>query len=241
MAVPKSLLEARCVAVLTGDLVGSSRHASGKNDSRTAGPALEWLKDSLRLVAFDILHGNLIDFEIYRGDSFQGVVAVPDALYVALMVRMDLQARSMLGAAKSHPLDARIAIGIGEMRTNETRRSSEADGTAFRRSGPLLDSMQGKEPRLRFETPFDEVSDELNTEAALLDALVSKWSKAQVEAIRMHLLGMTQTSIAKAIGVSQPAIAKRLARSGVAAVDVFLKRYERLAKAMITEGYNPLK
>ncbi len=222
------------VAVITGDLVGSSEHS----DSGLADSALSHLKNALRYVAIDILKGNLIDFEIYRGDSFQGIMAVEDALYSSLVLRMHIRTRSVLFSPEtSTPLDVRIAVGIGTITSTHVQKTSESDGPAFRRSGPLLDSMEKTDSRLRFCAPSEEITEELNAECALLDALIARWTFEQSEAVFMHLLGQKQTEIAKKLEVSQPAIAKRLGRAGVSAVDVLLKRYEQIARNITHEGY----
>jgi hypothetical protein len=235
--IHESLAGGQRVAVLTGDLVGSTLHSSSNTEEHGNG-SLAYLKGSLRFVAKDVLHGDLIDFDIYRGDSFQGVVGVLDALRAAMLLRMHVQVRSALGSPDASALDVRIAVGIGTIQTGSSKRASEFDGTAFRRSGPLLDEMQGSGARLRFCTCCDSATSELNTECGLLDALMSRWSTEQTEAVFMHLLGHTQTKIAETIEVSQPAIAQRLGRAGRTAIDGFLRRYEILAKDIISHDYN---
>ena len=232
MANQDSPAKSVLVAALTGDLVGSTLHppANGEKDSRSA---LGFLKESLRFIQVDVLRNQPQEFDIFRGDSFQGIVEIPQALYVALIIRLHLRLRSARVSPKTQSLDARIAIGIGEIDTSLGVRVSEHDGSALRRSGPLLDEMKQNEVRLRFRTPWDEATRELNTECALLDALISKWSTEQDEAVLYHVLGKTQEEIAGKIGISQSAIAQRLKRAGATAVDLLLRRYEILVESSI--------
>ncbi len=232
MTIQDSPQQSMLVAALTGDLVGSTLHIPA-DSKKHVNNALVFLKAALRFVQIDVLQNPVQEFDIFRGDSFQGIVEIPKALYVALIIRLHLRLRSARVSPDSQNLDARIAIGIGEISTSGAR-VSEHDGSALRRSGPLLDEMKQNEVRLRFRTPWDEITTELNTECKLLDALMSKWSTEQDEAILYHVLGMTQERIAGKIGISQSAVAQRLKRAGASAVDALLERYKTLAISSIS-------
>ena len=224
----------RYVAVLTGDLVGSTSHRYSQPEN-SPGHALDSLVDALRFVTVELLHGRVVGFDLFRGDSFQGIVHEPSsALSAALSIRMHLRSRSSLISPHLPVLDARIAIGIGKVSSFSGERVSEFDGSAFRRSGPLLDKMANREARLRISTPWERVTAELETEFALLDSLVSKWSAEQAEAATYSLLGMKQTKIAEHLNVSQSAIAQRLGRAEMNAVKTLLSRYRFLIDTNIS-------
>jgi hypothetical protein len=90
-------------AVLTGDLIGSSRFRIQQREE-----VLSNLKDSFQEISLDIIAS---PFVVFRGDSFQGVLARPEeALKATLIIRASLLSRFK---EKRTRLDARIAIGIG--------------------------------------------------------------------------------------------------------------------------------
>ncbi len=216
------------VAALTGDLVGSCRPRKGKPADDDPLRRVRVLKDGLRALEKDFLSQVVSSFEIFRGDSFQGIVFPQHALRAAIVIRTFLRSRDGATSA-SLALDARVAIGIGGVTRFPEGTVAESDGTALRRSGPLLDQMKGRDRRLLFSTPWPHVDAELNTECMLLDAIVVRWSKAQAEAVLIHLLlGRTQKQAAESLGVSQSAVAQRLRAANVDALETLFARYEAL-------------
>jgi hypothetical protein len=230
-------------AVLTGDLVGSSRPEPSEHTV-----VLSVLKSSFKIVGDALRDAVCRPFEIYRGDSFQGVLSDPSlGLRAAVLLRAAL--RCCLGQGERvGPLDARIAVGIGKIDFLPAERGSEGNGEAYRRSGPALDSMKRprrgvyglqKEPRLLIRTPWHGVDAELEAECALLDAIAGKWSPEQAEAILGRLQGLTQEDAANNLGISQSAIGQRLRAAGAWAVEEMLARYEHLVSAaMKSKPYN---
>ena len=159
-------------AVLTGDLIGSSRFNIKEREE-----LLFILKDSFKIISPDIITSQ---FVIFRGDSFQGVLSRPDeALNAALIIRASLLSKFK---GKRTRLDARIAIGIGTIDYLPRDQAGEGDGEAFRNSGPELDKMKKGEQNLIIKTPWNEINEELQTECSLLDALIQRWTKEQAEA-----------------------------------------------------------
>lgn len=92
-------------AVITGDLVGSSRFKIDKQREEV----LSNLKDSFKKIESpDIIAS---PFAIFRGDSFQGIISHPEeALKLAIILRANLLSKFK---GKKVRLDARIAIGLG--------------------------------------------------------------------------------------------------------------------------------
>jgi DNA-directed RNA polymerase specialized sigma24 family protein len=88
--------------------------------------------------------------------------------------------------------------------------------------------------RLRVESPWPEIDEELNTELALLDVVAGRWSPQQAEALIAHLRGITQTDAAKTIGISQPAVVGRLKAAGGSAIEDLCERYEHLISSKIS-------
>jgi hypothetical protein len=250
-------------AVLTGDLIGSSRFTIEEREE-----ILSILKDSFRIISPDIIES---PFGIFRGDSFQGVLSRPDeALKAALIIRTSLLSKFK---EKRPRLDARIAIGIGTI-GYLSDQAGEGDGEAFRNSGPELDKMKKGEQNSIIITPWTEINEELQTECALLDAIIQRWTKEQAEAILYQIqkpelllnmaiiahdighvithedlerpefqrLKQTQEGIAKILSISQSALSQRLKTGGFWAVQVFLERFKVIIQNKIRlEPYNYAK
>jgi hypothetical protein len=210
-------------AVLTGDLIGSSRFTIKKREK-----ILSNLKDSFKIISPDIIASK---FVIYRGDSFQGVLSRPgEALNAALIIRASLLSRFK---GKRTRLDARIAIGIGTIDYLPRDQAGEGDGEAFRNSGPELDKIKKGEQNLIIRTPWTEINEELRTECALFDALIQRWTKEQAEAILYQMQGETQEGIAKILKISQPAVFQRLRTGGSWAGQVFVERFKVITQERV--------
>ena len=224
---PKGPGEGKLYAVLTGDIVGSSS---------LPGSGRQHFLQSLKSILDEIVaHDSMTDafygrFEIFRGDSFQGIFIRPaEALRAAIIIRAAIRSMRVLDATHAR-LDARIAVGLGKVDyLPEETSISEGDGEAYRLSGRTLDMMK-RDERLAIITPWPEVNMELHTECALLDALIGKWTIEQAEAISRHLKRYKQREIADNLGISQPAAALRLKSAGSRAVERFCERYEQVLK-----------
>lgn len=208
-------------AVVTGDIAESSGiHGNLR------GELVDTLKQSFSLVEKHAPSpGVTSPFEIFRGDSFQGVLADPSyALRCLMFIRTTLRSHQPEQVSKNW--DARISAGIGTI-DYLTERGSEGDGDAYRRSGPYLDQMKG-EKFTSIITPWESVNRELNTETALLDALISKWTPFQAETVQKLMEGKIQREIGDELGVSQSAVHYRTKGAGWFAVNTFLERFESL-------------
>jgi hypothetical protein len=218
-------------AVITGDIAGSSR-LEGENRKKL----LSQLKLSFDSVE-EILGKDVMayPFEIFRGDSFQGVLNFPElSLKAALIIRALI--RSSFKTTLKDAFDARIAIGIGEISLLPDGSGGEGDGEAYRNSGPELDRM-GKNLRyLALKTPWEEANLELNVECALLDTIVSRWTAQQTEVVIAHFIGKTQEQIAESLNISQPGVRKRILSAHAYEMELMLTRFEQLIK----KYYNPV-
>lgn len=207
-------------AVLTGDIVGSTKLED--IDHRQLLKVLKSSFEDINLIVSDFKLGS---FEVYRGDSFQGVLKKPKAALKAVVaIRAGLRKRSK---PMNFSIDVRIGVGIGTIDYLPDNRTIEGDGEAFRLSGPALDEMK-VDQRLAFRTPWDHINDEINTECALLDAIINKWTPEQAEAVLLQLKGLTQQEAGEELGISQPAVRKRLKRAGGWAIKQLCNRYEAI-------------
>ena len=205
-------------AVLTGDLVAS----------RQLTPAARSRLLARLEAAFSALPAEVVlPFAFFRGDSFQGLLASPvAALRTALFLRLHLLAG---GGPPGPRWDARLSIGLGPV-AYLAQGLGTADGPAFQRSGLGLDAMRG-EARLRVHSGAAAIDAELAVSLCLLDAVASRWTPKQAEALLLALPGLRQRDIAAELAVSQPAVSKMLAAAHWEATQALLDRY-----AVLVEG-----
>ena len=193
----------RIYAALTGDLRGSSRLKGERR--RLLLNNVKTLFERTRLIWSEEV---VSAFAIFRGDAFQTVLADPSvALKIAVYLRAGMRTGFSLGAGL-YTYDAQMAIGVGTI-DGLREPINEADGEALSRSGRLLDRM-GKHAMLSIETGVEDVDDEINTELALLDRIIGRWSPGQACAVMDRLAGMSQKDIAGKLSLTEGAISQRL-------------------------------
>ncbi|MDQ3394437.1 MAG: SatD family protein [Bacteroidota bacterium] len=212
-------------AVITADIVNSSQL---KNEPRAK--LLSVLREIFKKIEQMLPESVRTPFEIYRGDSFQGVLIDPaKALLACIIIKVYL--RKSFETTLKKAWDARIALGIGTIEfTSES--TAEADGQAFRMSGPVLDVMRG-ENRIIITTPWEDLNHEFEVSCAFFDIVFSRWSASQAEVVLEQLDGLTQQQIADKLNISQVSVHQRLKTSGFYAVQKFLNRYESIVQKML--------
>ncbi|KJJ85010.1 hypothetical protein OMAG_001117 [Candidatus Omnitrophus magneticus] len=211
-------------AVITGDIVNSSRLSL-----QARGKFLNELKRAFRITEEFLASSLISPFEIYRGDSFQCVISKPEiALKAVIILRSHI--RHIFGIKeRKNMIDARIAVGIGNIEFLKSKCAGEGDGEAFRLSGKALEGIKG-DGRLLIRSAFKDFNEEIEMECALLDALINRWSKEQAEAMANVARGLTQEKMARILDISQPAVRQRLKSAGGWAVAKLFVRYERFIK-----------
>jgi len=214
--------EHRLYAVLTGDVVSSSGYRADRR------ALLDHLRGGFEAIATTFPGALARSFYLYRGDGFQGILSKPDqGLGAAIALRAHLRSPPAGG------MDARIAIGIGRVDyLPSTGDASEADGEAFRLSGPILDASRKARQGLLVRTPDPQVNSELQVEASLVDAITQRWTPPQAQAILAEMRGLSQREIAVALGVSAPAISKRLRVAGALAIRRACQRFASVVQKL---------
>jgi hypothetical protein len=200
-------------AVVTGDLVGSTRATPG---------ALEGAMQVLAAAAGEIAGwppGADTRFTRFRGDGWQ--LRVADA---GLGLRAALTAIARLRAADLG-LATRAAIGTGRVESLGTESLADAPGPAFEASGRALDAM-GRSERLAIDgegvTPLPRAVVEL------LDERSARWTAQQAEAVALYLDPghPTLAAIAPGLGISAQAVNYRLTGAGAPALRRALALWE---------------
>lgn len=219
------------VAIMTADLVDSSLYEDD---------LLENVLNGLKKEFDEIGKDKQVRFEIFRGDSFQGIIYEPkNALRIALQIKAAVNQihfrETKKNRAYSKMADFKMAIGIG---TIDLERDfiSESNGQAFQFSGRTLDEMKTENQRTRVKTPNEEINEEFNTSFFLLDMVIDKWSTASAEVVYYSLKGLKEREIAEQIDISQPAVNQRKKASGWEAISKLVERYERVIEKNFTHG-----
>lgn len=171
-------------------------------------------------------------FEMYRGDSFQGIVLHPvQALKIAFWLKSRVKKLNLekdkTSKAQKSMVDFRLAIGIGEI-DGLPKSLKEANGEAFLFSGRTLDEMKGKQQKTSLKTTNEDVNDEFEVHFKFFDQLADKWSLASAEVVYYLLQDMKEVEIAQKIGISQSAVNSRKKASGWETIAILLGRYEQV-------------
>ena len=216
-------------AVLTGDIVGSSMLATAER-GRLHG-LLQEASRQLRGSLGDVVP---FDIDVFRGDSWQLLVAQPPrSLMAGLYVRTAVRS----GFARPR-LDTRLAIGVGTVDGIPGGNVSSGHGEAFRLSGAAL---EGLGRGLRMTIALAEAIDRPPTSALdvvlkLVDVLAQRWTPKQAFAVGKSLAGFTQEQIASQWldrHITQQAVAQHLDRAGWDGVRAAVSHFEQALETAI--------
>ena len=219
------------IAVISADLLSSTSYSSELLER-----VLTALNDEFKSLSQDFRD---TEFEIYRGDSFQGIVRVHDALKIALKIKTSINRLHSQDSKNSNSFkkeaDLRMSIGIG---SHDFKRESilESNGQAFQFSGRTLDEMKNEGRKFMLTTPDDNINQEFNTSFYLFEIIADKWSTASAEVVYYLLQGLKETEIAAEIGISQSAVNQRKKAAGWDAIEVLIERYSNVIKDNFSDG-----
>lgn len=221
--------------VITGDLIASR---DLRPEDRAQLP--EVLRDGLNMLSEPIAEIEeprrtvALCYQVFRGDSFQVVFhATGGGLRAAVYLMGYLEDRG-------HPafsILARLALGVGTaeyLNYDPTSGPSlvpqgfHGDGEVFELSGGLVDDLKKERRRIGVRTPWAEVNEEFRVHCLALDRLIERWTYQQAQAVLWELRGSKQKDIAARVGVSQPAISRRLRSAGMEIIGAQIERYEQM-------------
>lgn len=209
------------VAVLTGDVVGSTRSSSKPQE------LLDALNQAADAVKAALPDAGLSPIDIFRGDSWQMLVGKSSqALRAAVLFRAFLCGGEARGG---NSWDTRIGIGVGAVESLDRARISQSQGEAFITSGEALDRLEKSKCRLGvigLKTKDQAAADVV---MVLLDALVQRWTAKQAWAVYGALLGLTQEQIGNEFvpPVQQRTVADHLDKADWSAVESVLHWWEK--------------
>lgn len=233
-----------CIAVLTGDLIDYRKFKGGPNQY------IDYLVDALDSVSKSFE----FQYQIFRGDSFQGILHQPEVAFeVSLLIRSHLLSqphlRLFLNQKKDPPYknrdrsavdgsdetvdghflesrcDTRIAIGVGESSFLNEESIGSSDGQAFRFSGYRLDEMKRTKQNLSVVTPWNEFNEEIEIECSLVDAVIDRWTREQAMVVYLSLIGKKQDEISEILRITQSGVSQRLSRTGFSSLEKTIDRF----------------
>lgn len=222
------------IAVLTADLIDSSLY-----DEKVLKLVLDTLKSEFEDIT-SRYGGKSVKLDIYRGDSFQGIVKDPvEALLVAMQIKAAINRIHLQKTKKSKTYakiaDFKIAIGIGTQ--NIAREAiAESNGQAFQFSGRTLDEMKNENRKTRLKTQLDDINEEFDTSFFLLDTITDKWSTASAEVVYYLLRDLKEREVAEELGISQSAVNQRKKAAGWEAIASLLARYRKVITTNFNDG-----
>jgi hypothetical protein len=196
---------ARIEAVLTGDIIGSTRA-----DPRDVDRAMQTIDATSHLLSKAI--GGDTRFTRFRGDGWQIHLRLSNhCLHACILIIAALRAS---GAG----LASRISVGLGEVTFPGSTGLSDASGSAFTTSGQQLDQMQRGEV-LAIQGPGITMLHQAIF--GLVDERTSRWSGEQAEAVALalHPDRPNQSQIADRLGITRQAVQARLAGAGYLALE----------------------
>ena len=189
-------------AIITGDVINSREVKSEI-----------WIKELHKL--FNTIGKEPKDWQIYDTDHFQLIIDANKALEFSLLIKATLKAIK--------PLDARIAIGVGETDTL-SEEITASKGVAFSYSTEQFKEL--KKSTLSIKTPNERINQELKTVVDLLTFILHNWTEKMAEYFRIAYLNQN---------LNQKQLAKLLELKSQSTVSSILKRaaYEEILQAII--------
>ena len=203
-------------SVITGDLVQSRlTHQSA------------WLGKLKKILALEGKSPR--NWEIYRGDSFQVEVRDPQEAFLTA-----IRIKAAIKTVKN--LDVRMAIGIGDKKFS-SRRIVESDGEAFVHSGETLETLKKSRQTLAIKSAWPEFDREMNICFRLACIPMDDWTTTSAELIEILTTKkrVTQKTLARRLGISQPSISERQNRSHFEEVMALEQLYRDKIKTLISQ------
>ncbi len=180
---------------------------------------------------------------LIKGDYLECVVPNPqDGLTVMLAIKTYIKSLEIDESADSartkifQTYSIRLAMGLGTLDRFD-RDLNIIDGDAIYRSGRAItnESTHNKERvviknTLFFSSNNDQLNYTIDTLIALLDHLLTKATSKQNEVLYLKIMGNSEKTIAKLLGVSQPSVNQHSTASGWNAIEKALTYFSHILK-----------
>ncbi len=209
-------------AVATGELAPGSR-VSDAQFSKIP----DLIRASFQAVNRLVPKDGKLKYEIIRMDEFLTMSESPEHSMRSIMMLFSAF-RFLSYKELSERLDLRICEGIGPVEYAQDHLR-ESDGTAFRSSTNGIAKLK-RNQRLSIITPDNALNAEFALSCSFMDILIHDWSDEQAEAMFLNLTGKNQMEISQLLGISQPAVNRRLKAAHCETINKFINRFEYLLK-----------
>ncbi len=166
-----------------------------------------------------------LKYEIIRMDEFLGLSESPVHSMRSLIMLFSAF-RFLSYKELGERLDLKVCEGIGPVEFAQDHLR-ESDGTAFRAATDGNGKMK-RNQRLMVYTPDKEMNAEFELTCRFMDILIHDWSDEQAEAMFLNLTGKNQMEISHLLGISQPAVNRRLKAAHFDTIHKFIDRFEHL-------------
>jgi hypothetical protein len=209
-------------AVIAGELAPGSR-VSDEQFSKIP----DLIRASFQAVNRLVPESGKLKYEIIRMDEFLGLSESPEHC-IRPVIMLFSAFRFLSYKELGERLDLKICVGTGPVEFAQDHLR-ESDGTAFRTATDGNAKMK-RNQRLRILTPQRELNAEFELTCSFMDILIHSWSDEQAEAMFLSLTGKNQMEISQMLGISQPAVNRRLKAAQSDTIQKFITRCEYLLK-----------
>jgi len=207
-------------AVISGELAPGAR-VSDEQFSKIP----DLIRASFQAVNRLVPEEGKLKYEIIRMDEFLALSESP-AHSMRSLIMLFSAFRFLSYKELSERLELRICEGIGPVEFAQDHLR-ESDGTAFRKAAEGIREMK-RNQRISITSPVKALNDEFALSCSFMDILIHSWSDEQAEAMFLNLTGKNQTEISELLGISQPAVNRRLKSGHFDTVRKFIDRFEHL-------------
>lgn len=209
-------------AVVAGELAPGSR-VSDEQFSKIP----DLIRASFQAVNRMVPEVAKLRYEIIRMDEFLALSDSPIHSMRSLIMLFSAF-RFLSHKELAERLDLRACQGLGPVEFAQDHLR-ESDGTAFRKASSGLEKMK-RQQRISVIAPVKALNEELALSCSFMDILIHDWSDEQAEAMFLNLSGKNQVEISQLLGISQPAVNRRLKAAHFDTIHKFINRFEYLIK-----------
>lgn len=206
------MTERKYYAVLTGDIIGSSRLRPAQLEAVRS--SLTGAVEEARGWKRGLVKGKP---EFFRGDAWQLLLTRPAmAMRVGVFLRAALRAGGLA--------DTRIAIGLGTVEKISSRRVSLSTGQAFSLAGKALDNMT-LYSSLTIGVPESAgpLSEWLRVAGHLCDSLIGQWTRRQAEIV-CAAVDPTEPDYERVGRSLKPAVSRQAVAKGLSGASWYVVR-----------------
>ncbi len=183
-------------AAITADIVGSTEYYKTKGS-----PLRPQLLDALAQVNSSHSAVLAVPFGLTLGDEFQGLLSEP-----AKAPRVVCDLRLLLS-----PIRIRVGVGLGSIVSDMAATTAHMEGQAFSYAREAIEiAGRGKSGGTVYKADDRRVEKAANGMTVLIDAVQSRWTPKQWEAVRLYLRHKDLSSVGEQLGISPQGVEHRL-------------------------------